>query len=405
MSINQTKKGFQPILTRTKKSQTKPHKNNFLSQSLFRHFLTLTDPRIDRTKQHLLIDIVAIAILAVLGGADGWLAIEEYGKAKYEWLKTFLKLPNEIPSHDTFSRVFARLNPVEFEQCFLNWVNSITEKLGVDVIAIDGKTMKQSYDREQQQKALHIVSAWSASNQLVLGQQKVQDKSNEITAIPALIELLEIEGSIITIDAMGCQKDIAAIIIKKKANYLLALKANQPLIYEQVKSWFERHLNAGTLAKECSYYQRVEGGHHRVEKREVWTVNVANLPGLHNQSLWIGLTTIVMVISERRLGHKTTKAVRFYLSSLPNNAEKIAGAIRSHWGIENTLHWTLDVTFGEDSSRIRRDNAPENFALLRRLGLNLLKQETTLNTSLKMKRYRAAMDNEYLMRILECASK
>lgn len=393
-------RGFTPTLNPRQKSKFKTNITNFLSGSFFQHFATLSDPRIDRTKEHLLIDIIAIAILAVISGAEGWVGIETYGKAKYEWLKEFLELPKGIPSHDTFSRVFSRINPAEFHQGFSSWVNSITEKLEVEIISIDGKTLKQSYDRNHQQKALHIVSAWSSSHQLVLGQQKIRDKSNEITAIPALIEMLEIEESIITIDAMGCQKEITSLIIKKKANYVLALKANQKHLYEEVKTWFNLARKENFLGRECRYYQEVESGHHRIEKREVWTVSVSSLPGLHNQALWTELNTIVMVISERRLWNKTTTEVRFYVSSLSNDAEKIAKAIRSHWGIENSLHWTLDVTFSEDNSRIRRDNSPENFALLRRLALNLLKQETTFKGSLKMKRYRAAMDNNYLTKIL-----
>jgi len=311
-------------------------------------------------------------------------------------------LPNGIPSHDTFSRVFARIEPNEFQKCFASWVNSITQKLGLEVIAIDGKTLKQSYDRNEKQKALHIVLG--TSHQLVLGQQKVDKKSNEITAIPALLEMLEIEGSIITIDAMGCQKEIASLIIKKKADYVLALKANHKNLHKEVEEWFSLMRKENFKNREYSYYQEVESGHNRIEKREIWTVPVSSLPFLEQQLIWKGLNTIVMVISERRLWNKTTWAVRFYISSLENNAEKIALAIRSHWGIENNLHWTLDVTFSEDNSRIRRDHSPENFSLLRRLAVNLLKQETTFKGSLKMKRYKAAMDNNYLVKILTSAS-
>jgi predicted transposase YbfD/YdcC len=397
-------KGFTSTLTPQQKIIGVSNPTDLLNVSFLNHFENLTDPRIERSKEHLLIDIVAIAILAVISGADGWVSIELYGKAKYEWLKGFLELPNGIPSHDTFSRVFARIEPKQFQECFLSWVNSITQKLELEVIAIDGKTMKQSYDRNQSQKPLHIVSAWSASHQLVLGQKKVNKKSNELTAIPALLELLEMEESIITIDAMGCQKEIAALIIKKKGDYLLALKGNQNLIHKDVKNWFELARKEEFAGREHSYYQQIEGGHHRVEKRQIWTVPVSELPPLHNQSLWTELKTVVMVISERRLWNKTTTEVRFYLSSLASNAEKIAQAIRSHWGIENSLHWTLDVTFCEDKSRIRKDNSPENFALLRRLAVSLLKQEKEFKGSLKMKRYLAGMDNNYLFKILDSAS-
>jgi hypothetical protein len=243
--------------------------NNFLNSSFLQHFINLNDPRIERTKAHLLIDIVAIAILAVISGADDWVAIETYGKVKYNWLKEFLELPNGIPSHDTFSRVFARIEPNEFQKCFTSWVNSITKKLGLEVIAIDGKTLKNSYDRNEKQKTLHIVSAWSTSHQLILGQQKVDKKSNEITAIPALLEMLEIEGTIITIDAMGCQKEIASLIIQKKADYILALKANQKNLYKEVEEWFKLAREENFSGREYSYYQEVESGHHRIEKREV----------------------------------------------------------------------------------------------------------------------------------------
>jgi len=232
---------------------------------------------------------------------------------------------------------------------------------------------------------------------LVLGQKKVNDKSNEITAIPALIEMLEIEGSIVTIDAMGCQKEITRLIRQKKGDYLIALKANQKGLYQEIKEWFE---GEGFNDRKHNYDQEIETGHHRVEKREVVAVSVSSLPSLRNQSLWTDLKTVVMVKSERKLWNKTTTELRFYISSVEKDAKKIGRAIRSHWGIENSLHWTLDVTFSEDNSRIRKDNSPENFALLRRLAINLLKQEKSLKGSLKMKRYRAAMDNDYLTKVL-----
>ena len=272
----------------------------------------MKDPRIERSKEHLLKDIIAIAILAVGRGADGWVAIEAYGNAKYEWLKSFLELANGIPSHDTFSRVFARIEPQQFQECFLSWVNAIVGELELNMIAIDGKTMKQSYDRNDQQKALHIVTACSSSHQLVLGKKKVPKKSNELTAIPELIEMLEIAASVITIDAMGCQKDITSLSIKKKGDYILALKGNQKLLYKAVKLWFEVAQKADYLSREYNYYEQVEAGHHRVEKRQVWTVDVSELPPLHNQELWTGLKTVVMIVSERRLWNKTTTEARFY---------------------------------------------------------------------------------------------
>lgn len=398
-------RGFSKSVSSQQKQTTSLPSMNILNASFLEHFANLKDPRIERSKEHLLKDIIAIAILAIISGAEGWVAIEAYGNAKYEWLKSFLELRNGIPSHDTFSRVFARIEPQQFQECFLSWVKAIVGELELNVIAIDGKTMKQSYDRNDQQKALHIVTAWSSSHQLVLGQKKVDKKSNELTAIPELIEMLEIAGSVITIDAMGCQKDIASLIIKKKGDYILALKGNQKLLYQAVKEWFKVALKTDDLGKKnYNYYEEVEAGHHRGEKRQVWTVDVSELPPLHNQALWAGLKTVVMIVSERRLWNKTTTEARFYLSSLSSNAEKIAGAIRSHWGIENSLHWTLDVTFSEDKSRIRKAHSPENFALLRRLAINLLKQEKTSKQSLKMKRYRAAMDNNYLVKILNSAS-
>ena len=397
-------RGFSKTVTSQEKQIDSLPSLNILNASFLEHFATLNDPRIERSKQHLLKDIRSIAILAIISGADGWVAIEAYGNAKYEWLKSFLELPNGIPSHDTFSRVFALIEPQQFQEGFLSLVNSIVKELKLEVIAIDGKTMKQSYDRNDQQKALHIVSAWSSSHQLVLGQKKVHKKSNELTAIPELIEMLEIAGSVITIDAMGCQKDITSLIIKKKGDYILALKGNQKLLYKAVKEWFEVAQKVDDLGRDYNYHEQVEAGHHRVEKRQVWTVDVYELPPLHNQALWSGLRTVVMIVSERRLWNKTTTESRFYLSSLSSNAKTIALALRSHWGIENSLHWALDVTFCEDKSRIRKQNSPENFALLRRLAINLLKQEKTSKQSLKMKRYRAAMDNNYLVQILNSAS-
>src|SRR3712207_973120 len=240
---------------------------NLLQNTLLKHFTHLSDPRIDRTKDHLLLDIIAIAILAVIAGADGWEAIETFGLSRQAWLAQFLSLPNGVPSHDTFRRVFARLDPQQFQQCFLNWINALTESLGVQVIAIDGKVLKQSYDRNAKLKALHLVSAWASDHRLVLAQVKVDHKSNEITAIPQLLELLDIKGCIITIDAMGTQKSIANQIIHKQADYVLTLKANHSKLYQAVQQWFEQHHSHGFADFKTSFYETIEAGHHRIEIR------------------------------------------------------------------------------------------------------------------------------------------
>ena len=331
--------GFVPThLNKKKECYLGSNSISFFKNSFLNHFENLNDPRIDRTKDHLLIDIIAIAILAVISGADGWTAIETYGKAKQEWLEQFLELPNGIPSHDTISRVFSRLNPEEFASSFSSWINSITKKIGAEVIAIDGKTLKQSYDRNNQQKALHIVTAWANNNKLVLAQKKVDSKSNEITAIPALLDFLDLSGNIITIDAMGTQKEIAEKIINKKGHYILALKGNQRKLHQQVKNWFSQATHNEFTGIEYSYYSQVESGHNRIEKREVYSVPVGLLPTLHNQNQWKKFQTVIMVISERISWNKTTKEIRFYISSIESNAKLLFQSIRGHWGIENTLH-------------------------------------------------------------------
>jgi predicted transposase YbfD/YdcC len=368
--------------------------------TILKHFSGIEDPRIDRTKQHLLKDIIAIAILAVLSGADSWVAIETYAQAKQEWLQEFLALPNGIPSHDTIARVFAKLDPQAFEQCFQRWVESITYAVGAQVIPIDGKTIRQSFDRDRFQKAIHVVSAWASEHRLVLGQLKVDSKSNEITAIPKLLELLDIAGCIITIDAMGCQKEIATQIINQKADYVLALKGNQGKLSDEISRWFEKARSNDFAGIEHSYHQTTESAHGRISIRQYWSVPVSELDALPNQQQWSRLQSVGMVVCERRLWNKTTIEVRFYVSSLEYDAVVLAHAVRSHWGIENSVHWILDVTFNEDASRIRKDNAPLNFSVLRRLSLNLLSRDKTVSGSIAMKRYRAALDNNYLAKII-----
>jgi predicted transposase YbfD/YdcC len=352
---------------------------------------------------HSLTDIITISILAVIAGASGWEDIEEYGVNKKEWLETFLELPFGIPSPDTFRRVFERINPKEFEQCFQVWVQSLVEKLGVEVVAIDGKALKGSYDRKSQLKALHLVSAWSKEHRLVLGQTKVSAKSNEITAIPALLEMLDISGCIITIDAMGTQKSIAKKIIEAYADYVLSLKDNHPTLHQQVKNWFEIAQSLGFKDVDVNISQRVEKGHHRIENRKVYTVPVSQIPALHEQDDWAGLKTVVMVVRSIQHWNKTTNEVQFYISSLASDANKIGSAIRQHWGIENAVHWTLDVTFHEDKCRIRSLHSPQNFALLRRIALNALERETSFRRSIRQKSRRAAMNDQYMASVLAAA--
>jgi predicted transposase YbfD/YdcC len=285
----------------------------------------------------------------------------------------------------------------------LPWVSSISEQLGIELIHIDGKTVKGSYDREEKVKALHSVSAWSSEHGLVLAQQKVDGKSNEITALPLLLRLLNLKGAVVTLDAMGTQTAIVAQIKQAEGEYVVSLKGNQVKLNQQVEAWFEQAQADGFSGIDYSYHETVEAGHHRIETRQVWAVSVSQLPPLHRQSQWLGLTTVVMVKRTRQLWNKTTTEVCFYISSLTAEAARHNQVIRSHWSVENSLHWVLDVTFNEDASRIRSGQAPQNLGLLRRLSVNLLKREPS-KLSLAMKRYKAGMDNEFLLKILTASA-
>ncbi|MCW5319062.1 ISAs1 family transposase [Nostoc sp. KVJ3] len=346
--------------------------------------------------------MLVIAILAIIAGAQGWEDIENYGISKQTWLEEFLALPNGIPSDDTFRRVFELIDPEALNRCFLRWVETLITNMGGEIIPIDGKTIRGSYDRNQGQSALHLISAWASEHSLVLAQVKVEDKSNEITAIPALLEMLDISGCIITIDAMGTQTEIAKQIIAKKADYVLALKANHPMLYSQVKEWFDKAQAEQFSGINVSYDKRIEKAHHRTEIREVWTVPIAAIGELYQPKLWAGLQSLVMVVRVRHLWNKTTREVQFYLTSLNSDAQIIGRAIRKHWGIENEAHWTLDCTFAEDACRIRSFHSPQNFALLRRFALNALNREQTYKRSLRQKMKRTAMDNNYMIQVLSC---
>ena len=386
-------------------SNNKNEKENMASideiqNNLLGYVEEIEDPRVQRTQKHILKEILAIAILAVIAGSQGWEDMENYGIAKQEWLSKFLELPHGIPSDDTFRRVFERIDPESLQKCLEKWVNSIMNSIQGEIIPIDGKTLRGSYDRNKGQSALHTVTAWASQQRLVLGQVKVEDHSNEITAIPALLELLDIEGAIITIDAMGTQTKIVEQIRDQKADYILTLKANHPTLLAEVKQWFTDTQTQGWGSIDHDYYKTVTKGHNRTEKRYVWAIPVAAMGGLYQQEQWSGLQTIVVVERIRHLWNKTTHDIQFYLTSLPPNAQFLCHAIRTHWSIENNLHWTLDVTFREDQCRIRSEYSPQNFALLRRLALNVLHQEKTFKRSLRQKMKQAAMNNNYMMTVL-----
>jgi predicted transposase YbfD/YdcC len=356
------------------------------------YFSELRDPRVERTREHLLEEILLIAIAAVLSGAESWNDMEDYGHAKREWLKTFLSLPSGIPSHDTFNRVFAALDPAELEKGFVDWVSSIARLTAGEVVAIDGKTLCGS--RQPGQKAVvHMVSAWASANNLVLGQRKVDDKSNEITAIPKLLEALELSGTVVTIDAMGCQKAIAEKIVDKKADYILAVKDNQGHLLEEVKDSF-RMLGADAVAEE------IDCGHGRVERRNCSVIADTSL--VEQAAQWPLLRGLVRIEAERyhKVSGKTEREIRYYITSLRPDAARLNAAIRQHWGIENKLHWALDVSFGEDRSRKRAGYAAQNFSILNRIALNLLKQEKTSKRGIKGKRLKAGWDHDYLLKLL-----
>lgn len=349
-------------------------------------------------KLHKLIDIIIIAICGVVAGADTYEQIENFGKKRKKWLSNFLELPRGIPSHDTFGRIFERMNPNEFQNSFKLWIESVTERTKGQVIAIDGKTLRRSHDSSNDKKAIHMISAWASSNQVVLGQLKTKEKSNEITAIPMLLKLLDISGCIITIDAMGTQKNIAKTIIDKDGDYVLALKENHKAMYDDTVLFFNQMEGMKTQGYTFDEHATVDGDHGRIETRKY--VMTSDIDWLQNKENWLGLTSIGMVECSREIKGECSHEKRYYISSLECDAKKFGNAVRSHWGIENSVHWILDIAFREDESRIRKGSAPENFAAIRHIALNLLRNNKAFKGSVKTKRLNAAMDTNYLEEVM-----
>lgn len=372
------------------------------TESIIKHFQGLKDPRTGNAKQHIFIEILIIAICATICGADGWSDVELYGKNKKAWLKTFLKLPKGIPSHDTFGRVFARIKPEEFQARFLEWIQAIERLTEGQVIAIDGKQLRRSHDHENGKTAIYMVSAWATANQVVLGQRKVDEKSNEITAIPELLKLLDIAGCIVTIDAMGTQTEITKTIVENGGDYLLSVKENQGKLFEDIQYLFEVDAAQDFSQGGYSYVKTVNKGHGRLETRECWAIdNQEYLSFLRKYGQWPGLKSIVRIQAKREIGDKVETQISYYISSLIANAKNILRAKRGHWKIENQLHWVLDIAFREDESRVRKDHGPENLAVLRHVALNLLKKEKTAKGGIHAKRLQAGWNNDYLLTILK----
>lgn len=370
-----------------------------MSQSLLDHFQTLPDPRVDRTKIYPLLEIILLIIAGTISGCEGWKQIKDFGEMKLDWLRKFLPYAHGIPVDDTLARVMRKLDTKAFQTHFLTWMRAVSEATEGKVISIDGKTLRRSYNRRDGKGALHLISAWCSENGLVLGQEKTNEKSNEITAIPELLNVLELKGCIVTIDAMGCQKSIAEQIVSKKADYVLALKGNQGQLHSEVKEFFELAYASGFKGVEIEQYEESDKGHGRIEHRQCFVVK-ANTRWFPSSQQWPHLKQIVMVKSRRELQDKMTEDTRYYITSTNASAQKLLAITRAHWGIENSLHWTLDVTFREDESRIRAEASPENFAIIRHIALNLLKKDTSIKASVKRKRLMAALNDEFRERLI-----
>lgn len=368
-----------------------------MRSDLMSHLSLVKDPRSEKNKLHPLEEILLLCVCAVVSGADGWQGIADFGHAKLGWLRQFLPFRNGVPSPDCLGWVMARLPARAFQECFVAWTRSVAQLTEGEVLALDGKRLRRSYDRRRGQQAIHLVSAWASANRLTLGQVATAEKSNEITAIPELLKLLELTGCIVTIDAMGCQKAIAEQIVTQGGDYVLAVKDNQPELHAAIRDYFEAARAADFAGIPVSTFEQTDAGHGRCEVRRCWLVE--DLRTLPEPEQWRGLHSIALIEAERHQGGSVTREHRYYLTTLAGDARHVAHAVRAHWGIENSLHWVLDVTFREDDCRIRRDHAPANFNTLRQFALNLIKRQPTPK-SVKQKRFKAALDDNFRAMVL-----
>ncbi|MFZ0564862.1 MAG: ISAs1 family transposase [Chlamydiales bacterium] len=372
-------------------------KNSLRQTSIMTCFSIIPDPRKERNQVYNLFDLITVAILAILCGADDWVEVNLWATANIEWLNQFDICLNGVPSHDTLSRFFRYLDPKAFEKCFISWTQRIAKAVG-GVIALDGKILCNSSDAANGTKAIHIVSAFSAENDIVLGQLATEAKSNEITAFPLLIEMLDLKGATVTIDAAGCQKDIAKAIREKGGDYVLALKGNQGKLHDEVENFFNQAIAVELEDSGCDYYKNEEYSRGRREQREVWTID--DIEWLPQKGKWKDLESLVCLKSTRTQKGNCTIEMRYYISSLSSDACKLAHAIRSHWGIENKLHWQLDVSYREDGCKICKDHGAENFSVIRRATLNILKGDKKTKAGIKNKRSKAGWDRRYMLELL-----